>query len=194
VLETEEGLERPLASLDTIRDETIWWSAGAETPQRLADGEAVMGSTYNDRLFARRGRGATGRGDLDMQMLDIAGWTVSEGAEKDDSDLEAIEAFARFASDTQRLADQASYIAYGRSRAPRNRSSASTRTLASTWRRTCRPTRRTRRMRSSTITSGGPTAMRSTQGSKPGLSADAGRPAQEPHQNKLRHHSAEVRA
>ena len=30
----------------------VRWSAGAETPQRLADGEIVLGSTYNGRLFA----------------------------------------------------------------------------------------------------------------------------------------------
>ena len=30
----------------------VWWSAGAETPQLLADGEVVMGSTYNGRLFS----------------------------------------------------------------------------------------------------------------------------------------------
>jgi putative spermidine/putrescine transport system substrate-binding protein len=32
---------------DTIRVKTIWWTAGAGTPQLLADGEIFMGSTYN---------------------------------------------------------------------------------------------------------------------------------------------------
>ncbi len=44
VLETEEGQQRALDKLDTIKDQTIWWSAGADTPQLLADGEVVMGS------------------------------------------------------------------------------------------------------------------------------------------------------
>jgi putative spermidine/putrescine transport system substrate-binding protein len=52
VLSTEEGVDRALAKLDTIKDEVIWWSAGADTPQLLADGEVVMGSTYNGRLFS----------------------------------------------------------------------------------------------------------------------------------------------
>ncbi|MDH5798963.1 MAG: extracellular solute-binding protein, partial [Paracoccaceae bacterium] len=52
VLSTEEGQERALAKLDTIKDSVIWWSAGADTPQLLADGEVVMGSTYNGRLFS----------------------------------------------------------------------------------------------------------------------------------------------
>jgi putative spermidine/putrescine transport system substrate-binding protein len=118
VLDTEEGLQRALDKLDTIWEETIWWSAGAETPQRLADREAVMGSTYNGRLFSLAVEEKQPVEVIwDMQMLDIGGWTVPEGAEEDDDDLQAIKAFVRFASDTQRLADQASYIAYGPSRA-----------------------------------------------------------------------------
>ena len=38
-----------LAKRDSIKDQVIWWSAGAETPQLLADKEVVMGSTYNGR-------------------------------------------------------------------------------------------------------------------------------------------------
>jgi putative spermidine/putrescine transport system substrate-binding protein len=52
VLETEEGQAQALAKLDTIKDQVVWWSAGADTPQLLADGEVVMGSTYNGRLFS----------------------------------------------------------------------------------------------------------------------------------------------
>ena len=52
VLSTKEGVDRAFAKLDTIKDEVIWWSSGADTPQRLADGQIVIGSTYNGRLFA----------------------------------------------------------------------------------------------------------------------------------------------
>ena len=52
VLETEEGQDRAFAKLDTIKDEVIWWSAGADTPQLLADGEVFIGSTYNGRRFS----------------------------------------------------------------------------------------------------------------------------------------------
>ncbi|MDF1748815.1 MAG: extracellular solute-binding protein, partial [Alphaproteobacteria bacterium] len=40
VLSTDAGVQQALAKLATIKDDVIWWSAGAETPQRLADGEA----------------------------------------------------------------------------------------------------------------------------------------------------------
>ncbi|NNL73775.1 MAG: extracellular solute-binding protein, partial [Silicimonas sp.] len=39
VLETEEGQDQAFAKLETIKDDVIWWSAGADTPQLLADGE-----------------------------------------------------------------------------------------------------------------------------------------------------------
>ncbi|MCP4507555.1 MAG: extracellular solute-binding protein, partial [Fuerstiella sp.] len=44
VLATPEGQDKALAKLDSIKDDVIWWSAGADTPQLLADGEVIMGS------------------------------------------------------------------------------------------------------------------------------------------------------
>ena len=52
VLGTDEGVAQAFAKLDTIKGDVVWWSAGAETPQLLADGEVVMGSTFNGRLFS----------------------------------------------------------------------------------------------------------------------------------------------
>ena len=52
VLATGEGQDQALAKLDTIKDSVVWWSAGADTPQLLADGEIFMGSTYNGRLYS----------------------------------------------------------------------------------------------------------------------------------------------
>ena len=42
VLDTPEGLNRAFRKLDTIKDVVIWWEAGAQPPQMLADGEVVM--------------------------------------------------------------------------------------------------------------------------------------------------------
>jgi len=50
VLETEEGQAQAFAKLDTIKDNVVWWSAGADTPQLLADGEVIMGTTYNGNI------------------------------------------------------------------------------------------------------------------------------------------------
>ncbi len=116
VLATEEGAAQALAKLDTIKDETIWWSAAAETPQLLADGEIVMGSTYNGRLFAAIAEQGQPIGMLwDAQMLDFDGWVIPEGLPEDR--LAMVMDFLTFATDTQRLADQAAYISYGPARA-----------------------------------------------------------------------------
>ncbi len=37
-LETAAGVDRAFAKLDTIKDEVVWWEAGAQPPQLLADG------------------------------------------------------------------------------------------------------------------------------------------------------------
>lgn len=93
VLDEDGGVERALAKLDTIKDEIVWWSAGAETPQLLADGEVVIGSTHNGGLFS----------------VIPAGLPEEREA--------AVMDFVKYATDTQSLADQAKYISYGPARA-----------------------------------------------------------------------------
>ena len=115
VLETPEGADRALAKLDTIKADTIWWSAGAETPQLLADGEVVMGSTYNGRLFAAIEEQKQPIGMLwDWQMFDLDGWIIPAGLSPER--LARVKNYVKFATDTQRLADQAKYISYGPAR------------------------------------------------------------------------------
>jgi len=116
VLETEEGQDRAFAKLDTIKDDVIWWSAGADTPQLLADGEVVMGSTYNGRLFSLIEEQDQPVAMLwDMQVFDLDGWIIPAGLPEDR--LARVKDFVRFATDTQRLADQAKWISYGPARA-----------------------------------------------------------------------------
>ena len=115
VLATEEGQDQALAKLDTIKDDVIWWSAGADTPQLLADGEVVMGSTYNGRLFAAIEEQDQPIGMLwDAQVFDLDGWIIPTGLSPE-REARALD-FVKFATDTQRLADQAKYISYGPAR------------------------------------------------------------------------------
>ena len=116
VLATPEGQDRALAKLDTIKDQVVWWTAGADTPQLLADGEVVMGSTYNGRLFSAIAEQNQPIGMLwDAQMLDFDGWIVPAGLPEDRQKM--VMDYLFFATDTQRLADQAAYISYGAARA-----------------------------------------------------------------------------
>jgi putative spermidine/putrescine transport system substrate-binding protein len=115
VLATPEGQDKALAKLDTIKDSVVWWSAGADTPQLLADGEVIMGSTYNGRLFSVIEEQKQPVAMLwDAQMFDLDGWIIPAGlsAERQQRALDYI----YFATDTQRLADQAKYISYGPAR------------------------------------------------------------------------------
>ena len=116
VLATEQGQAQALAKLDTIKDHVIWWSAGADTPQLLADGEIVIGSTYNGRLFALIEEQKQPVKMLwDAQIFDLAGWVIPAGL-SEARQQRALD-YIRFATDTQRLADQAKYISYGPARA-----------------------------------------------------------------------------
>jgi len=115
VLATPEGQARAFAKLDTIKKDVIWWSAGADTPQLLADGEVVMGSTYNGRLFSVIVDQKQPVAMLwDAEVYDLDGWIIPTGLPADR--LARVKDFVRFATDTQRLADQAKYISYGPAR------------------------------------------------------------------------------
>ncbi|EPX77758.1 extracellular solute-binding protein [Litoreibacter arenae] len=116
VLETEEGQTQAFAKLDTIKDDVIWWTAGADTPQLLADGEVVMGSTYNGRLFSLIEEQDQPVAMLwDAQVFDLDGWIIPAGL-PEERKARALD-YVKFATDTQRLADQSKYIAYGPARA-----------------------------------------------------------------------------
>jgi len=115
VLSTDEGVQQALAKLATIKDDVIWWSAGAETPQLLADGEVVLGSTYNGRLFSViEEQNQPVEMLWDAQVFDLDGWIIPTGLSEER--LNRALHYVKFATDTQRLADQAKYISYGPAR------------------------------------------------------------------------------
>ncbi|VAV86820.1 Spermidine/putrescine-binding periplasmic protein [hydrothermal vent metagenome] len=113
VMSTKEGIDKAFAKLDTIKSEVIWWTKGAQTPQLLSDGEVVIGSTYNGRLFAAIEEKKQPIAMLwDYQVFDLDGWVVPKGGKN----TAEVMKYLRFATDTQRLADQAKFISYGPAR------------------------------------------------------------------------------
>ncbi len=113
VLSTPEGVDRAFAKLDTIKSEVIWWEAGAQPPQMLADGEVAMTSVYNGRVFnAIAVEKKPFEIIWDKQVWDIDLFIMPKGA----PNKEAAMKFLTFATDTQRLADQAAWISYGPAR------------------------------------------------------------------------------
>jgi putative spermidine/putrescine transport system substrate-binding protein len=114
VLDTEEGVKRAFAKLDTIKDQVIWWTKGAQPMQLLSDGEVVFGTGYNGRLFQAIEVDKQPIKMLwDGQAIQLDGWVVPKGAPH----MAEIMKYLKFATDTQRLADQAKYISYGPLRA-----------------------------------------------------------------------------
>jgi len=115
VLSTPEGVDRALAKLGTIKDQVVWWSAAAESIQLLADGEVVIASSYNGRLFSMIVEQNQPVSMLwDWQVFDLDGWIIPTGLSEER--LAQAKDYIFFATDTQRLADQAAYISYGPAR------------------------------------------------------------------------------
>ncbi|MBT0779042.1 ABC transporter substrate-binding protein [Paracoccus sp. pheM1] len=113
VLATPEGLDRAFAKLDTIKRNVVWWEAGAQPPQLLADGEVVMTTAYNGRLFtAVVTENKPFAMVWDGQVYEYELFVIPKGAPNKDAALEYI----KFATDTQRLADQTKWISYGPAR------------------------------------------------------------------------------
>ena len=113
VLSTESGVDRAFKKLDTIKDQVIWWTKGAQPGQLLADGEVVIASAYNGRLFSAIEENKQPISMMwDAQVFELDGWIVP----KDAPNKAAVLKYLKFATDTQRLADQAKYISYGPAR------------------------------------------------------------------------------
>lgn len=112
-LETEEGVAQAFAKLDTIKNNVVWWEAGAQPVQLLADGEVTMATGYNGRFFdAMVGEGKPFGIIWDGQYMDVDVFVVA----KDSPNPEAAMEYLKFATATEQLAAQAKYIAYGPSR------------------------------------------------------------------------------
>jgi putative spermidine/putrescine transport system substrate-binding protein len=112
-LSTDEGVEQAFAKLDTIKNDVVWWEAGAQPPQLLADGEVSMTTVYNGRIFdAMVSEGKPFDVIWDGQYMDLDMFAIPKGSPNPEAAME----YLKFATDTQRLADQAKYISYGPAR------------------------------------------------------------------------------
>ncbi len=50
VLATPAGVDRAFRKLDTIKNDIVWWTAGAQPPQLLASHEVVITTAWNGRI------------------------------------------------------------------------------------------------------------------------------------------------
>lgn len=114
VLRTPEGVDRAFAKLDTIKEHLIFWTEGSQAPQLLADKEVSFSTGYNGRMFAASEvEGQPFEIIWDGQVVEWDGWVVPAGG----NNVETVMEYLYWATDSQRLADQAKYISYGPARA-----------------------------------------------------------------------------
>ena len=110
VLNTEEGISRAFAKLDSIRDQIVWWEDGVGPRRLLARDAVVMTSVYGSRIF--RDIAVEQRPYAliwDHQVWDVDYWAIPKGSRNRQNAIE----FIRFATGTEPLAQQTQWIPYG---------------------------------------------------------------------------------
>ena len=156
VLRTEEGVDRAFAKLDEIKDDIIWWEAGAQPPQLLGSGEVIMTSAYNGRISAaNQEEGRNFKVVWPGSIYAVDSWVILANSPNKEAGLRVhrLREPAR-APEQPAEVDRLRRHPQGRRGADRHRRSS----------RTCRPRRRTSRSRSSsTPSSGSRTSSRLTE-------------------------------
>jgi putative spermidine/putrescine transport system substrate-binding protein len=110
VLSTPTGVDRAFKKLDTIKSSIVWWEAGAQPAQLLADGEVTMSSAYNGRIFSAITSDKKPFGFIwDGQVKYVEGYAIVKGTKN----LKAAQEFVRYATRPDVLAKIAPYTAYG---------------------------------------------------------------------------------
>ncbi|WP_176787862.1 ABC transporter substrate-binding protein [Roseospirillum parvum] len=110
VLATEEGVDRAFAKLDTIKDDLVFWKAGAQPPQFLAAGEVVMTSIYNGRVdAANKGDGRNFGIVWDGSLYTLDSWVILSGTPNLDQSYD----FLAFVGQPEVQAGLPQAIAYG---------------------------------------------------------------------------------
>ena len=112
-LSTLEGVDRAFRKLDSIKEHVVWWEAGAQPPQMLADGEVVMSTAYNGRIFnAQVAENQPFEIVWDGQVLDHAQLAIVAGAPNVETALE----FLAYMAQPQAMASMSGYISYSPTR------------------------------------------------------------------------------
>jgi putative spermidine/putrescine transport system substrate-binding protein len=101
-------VERALARLDTIKDETIFWETGAQSAQQMADGEAVMGMIWNGRIQTAIDEGAPLAIQWNQHIALADYWAVPKGAPNKEAAMQFI-AYSLSNQNSHKIADFISY-------------------------------------------------------------------------------------
>ena len=110
VMDTEEGIDRAFAKLDTIKDDVVFWSSGAKPLEFVKSGETALALAYNGRVGAAiLSEGESFVPIWDGQVLEEEWLVMIKGTENYDEALD----FLIHASAPEQQAGQAKWINYG---------------------------------------------------------------------------------
>lgn len=102
-------LDRAFAKLDTIKDDIVWWNAGAQPAQMLSTGEADYALAWSGRVLTAQDEGSPVDMTYDGALRIAAGWVVPKGAPNRENAMKFIE----FASQAEQQYEFSKRIPYG---------------------------------------------------------------------------------
>lgn len=109
-LATKAGVDRAFKKLDTIKNDIVWWEAGAQPVQLLADGQVVMTTAFGGRIWT-----AVHKDHKPFvtvwrnQIYDMDWWAIPKGTARKDTALELI----KFASEPSIIKNQSKWVGVG---------------------------------------------------------------------------------
>ena len=112
--EKEGGVDKAIAAIKALCEDPnggcVFWNAGAQPPELLANGEVVMATGWNGRFFNAQMEGTPIVQVWDSQILDYEYFAMVKGG-PGDADGSAMKVLREMTS-TEGLAGSAKYIAY----------------------------------------------------------------------------------
>ncbi|MDH2357510.1 polyamine ABC transporter substrate-binding protein [Bradyrhizobium sp. SSUT112] len=110
VLNTPDGVDRAFKKLDTIKKDIIWWTAGSQAPQLLADGQVVMTAAFNARIYdAVKNSGKNFEIVWDAEVAGWSYWVIPKGSPRRDNAYK----FIAFAASPEAQANLTRYTPAG---------------------------------------------------------------------------------
>jgi len=108
-LGTPEGVDQAFKKLDAIKSQIVWWEAGSQPPQLLADGAVALTMAYNGRIHnAQMQENRPFTIVWDGQVYDYEWWGIPTGTKK----TEAAAKFIEYAMAPDNIWKLSNFISY----------------------------------------------------------------------------------
>ena len=110
VLDSEEGIDRALDKIRSIKDHiAVWWTSGAMHAQLMKDGEVDMTTGWNGRFDVAKRDGANVSYDWRSGIMDWEGYGIPKGIKNKDLAMKYIAEMMK----AEYMAEFAKHITYG---------------------------------------------------------------------------------